>query len=68
MQLSYVNVILEYSVAHCTYLCFIECGRSNFNILKVVLGVYTGQNIKFSIKDFVRKCDQTAVASLSFQF
>ena len=34
---------MQYFVAHCTYLCFIECCRSNFNILKFVTGVYTGQ-------------------------
>ena len=56
--LSYTNEILQYSVGHSTYLCFVECCRSKFNILKFVIGVYIGQKMKFSIKDFFSNCDQ----------
>ena len=58
MLLSYINVTLQYSVAHSTYLGFVECCRSNFNILKFVNGVYTGQKMKFIIKDFFSKCNE----------
>ena len=42
MLLSYINEILQYSVAHSTYLCFVECCRSKVNILKFVIGSYIG--------------------------
>ena len=37
--LSYINVILQYSAAHSTYLCFVDCRPSNYEILEFVIGV-----------------------------